>query len=86
MNVALYKKDGHHLRTSKSIYGKMKPSFYSETTNLTYHKLYINDHGIILNKVYNFYSVHYVIKFVSDLQQVGGFLWFPPPIKLTTTI
>ena len=31
---------------------------------------------------------HYVIKFVSDLQQVGGFLrvfWFPPPIKLTAT-
>jgi hypothetical protein len=27
-----------------------------------------------------------VIKFVSDLRQVGGFLralWFPPPIKLT---
>ena len=36
------------------------------------------------------YSIqHYVIKFVSDLWQVGGFLrvtWFPPPIKLTTTI
>jgi hypothetical protein len=32
---------------------------------------------------------HYVIKFVSDLRQVGGFLWvlrFSPPIKLTTTI
>jgi hypothetical protein len=33
------------------------------------------------------YSIqHYVIKFVSDLQQVGGFLqvlWFPPPRKLT---
>jgi hypothetical protein len=32
---------------------------------------------------------HYVIKFVSDLQQVGGFLrvlWFPQPIKLTETI
>ena len=32
---------------------------------------------------------HCVIKFVSDLRQVGGFLWvlrFPPPIKLTTTI
>ena len=31
----------------------------------------------------------YVIKFVSDLRQVGGFLRvlrFPPPIKLTTTI
>jgi len=30
------------------------------------------------------YSIqHYVIKFVSDLRQVGGFLWilwFPPPI------
>ena len=29
---------------------------------------------------------HYVIKFVSDLRQVVGFLrvlWFPPPIKLT---
>jgi hypothetical protein len=32
---------------------------------------------------------HYVIKFVSDLRQVGGFLWvlrFPPPIKLTATV
>ena len=26
-----------------------------------------------------------VIKFVSDLRQVSGFLWFPP-IKLTTVI
>jgi hypothetical protein len=36
------------------------------------------------------YSIqYYVIKFVSDLWQVGCFLWalqFPPPIKLTTTI
>jgi hypothetical protein len=36
------------------------------------------------------YSIQqYVIKFVSDLRHVGGFLWvllFPPPIKLTTTI
>jgi hypothetical protein len=35
------------------------------------------------------YSIqHYVIKFVSDLWQVCGFLWvlrFLPPIKLTTT-
>ena len=32
---------------------------------------------------------HYVIKFVSDLRQVRGFLRvlrFPPPIKLTVTI
>ena len=30
-----------------------------------------------------------MIKFVSDLRQVGGFLWvlrFPPPIKLTATL
>ena len=36
------------------------------------------------------YSMHhFVIKFVSDLSQVGGFLQvlrFPPPIKLTATI
>ena len=33
----------------------------------------------------NTQCVLYVIKFVSDLRQVGGFLWvlrFPPPIKL----
>jgi hypothetical protein len=32
---------------------------------------------------------NYVIKFVSDIRQVGGFLRvlrFPPPIKLTATI
>ena len=32
---------------------------------------------------------HYVIKFLSDLRQVGGFLrilWFLPPIKMTATI
>ena len=36
------------------------------------------------------YSIHHhVIKFVSDLRQVGGFLRvlrFPPPIKLTGRI
>jgi len=36
------------------------------------------------------YSIqHYVIKFVNDLRQDGGFLRvlrFPPPLKLTTTI
>jgi hypothetical protein len=35
----------------------------------------------------NVYSIqHYVIKFVSDLLKVGGFLRFPLPIKLTATI
>ena len=51
----------------------------------------------ITSKVVNLNPIHgevyliqrYVIKFVSDLQQVGGFLsvlLFPPPIKLTATI
>jgi hypothetical protein len=44
-----------------------------------------------LNPVHvKMYSMqHYVIKFVSDLRQVYGFLgilWFPPPIKMTTMI
>jgi hypothetical protein len=29
---------------------------------------------------------HYVIKFVSDMRQVDGFLQFPSPIKLTAMI
>jgi hypothetical protein len=33
------------------------------------------------------YSIqHYVINFVSELQPVGGFLHFPPPINLTAAI
>ena len=35
------------------------------------------------------YTIHYMIKFVGDLRQAGGFLrvlWFPPLIKLTATI
>jgi hypothetical protein len=28
---------------------------------------------------------HYVIKFLSDLRQVSGFIRIPPPIKLTAT-
>ena len=31
-------------------------------------------------------QLNYVIKFVSDLLQVCGFLWFPPPIKLTHNV
>ena len=38
----------------------------------------------------NMYSIqHYVMKFVSNLRQVGGFLRvlpFPPPLNLTATI
>jgi hypothetical protein len=41
-------------------------------------------------RLFRLYSIHhYVVKFVSDLWQVGGFLrvlLFPPLIKLTATI
>ena len=35
------------------------------------------------------YSIEHLVKFVSDLRQVCGFLWvlwFPPEIKLTAMI
>ena len=40
-------------------------------------------------EVYNYMIQHYLIKFVSNLWQVGGFLRvlrFPPPIKRTATV
>ena len=40
--------------------------------------------GPIHDEVYSIQ--HYVITFVGDLQQVSGFLRFPPPIKLTAKI
>jgi hypothetical protein len=45
-------------------------------------------HHVSSNPVHGeVYSIqHYVIKSVSDLRQVGGFLRFPPPMKLTATI
>jgi hypothetical protein len=32
------------------------------------------------------YSIQHYVKFISDLGQVSGFLWLPPPIKLIATI
>jgi hypothetical protein len=43
--------------------------------------LYKRLHSILKMSVYSIQQ--YVIQFVSDLRQVGGFLRFPPPIKLT---
>ena len=52
---------------------------------------YITTNVVNLNPIHGevYLIQHYVIKFVSDLWRVGGFLWvlrFPPPIKLTATI
>ena len=54
------------------------------------HAVPITSNAASSNPAYSeVYSIqHYVIQFVSDLQQAGGFLrvlWFPPPIKLTAT-
>jgi hypothetical protein len=51
----------------------------------------ITTKGVSSNPVHGeVYSIqYYVIKYVSDLRQVGGFLrvlWYPPPIILTVTI
>ena len=55
---------------------------------LSVHSVPITTNIVSSNPIHGeVYSIqHYVIKFVSDLQQVGGFLWFLPPIKLTTII
>ena len=58
---------------------------------------YTNDIRVVISKVVSSNPIHdevysiqyYVIKFVSDLRQISGFLLalqFPPPTKLTTTI
>jgi hypothetical protein len=54
---------------------QLQPHFEVQSVLITTKALSSNPaHG----KVYSIQ--HYVIKFVSDLRQVGGFLWFPPPI------
>ena len=45
--------------------------------------------NFITSMLYRMSIQYHVIKFVSDLRQVCGFLWvpwFPPPIKLKATI
>ena len=52
-----------------------------------YVSLNIDVYSIVQYIIFLYGILHYVIKFVSDLLgQVGGFLRFPPPIKLTATI
>ena len=59
-----------------------------------YNYLYIMQSVLITNNIMSlnpahgevYLIQHYVIKDVSDLRLVGGFLQFPPPIKLTAMI
>jgi len=73
-----------HLIPHLSVFTLCTGSIQQENQFLSKLQLSLNlDYGEV-------YSLqHYVMKFVSDLRQVGGFLPvlpFPPPIKLTTTI
>jgi hypothetical protein len=76
------------IKTKKLVLSKLA----IKTKKLVLSKLAIKTKDVSLNPVHGkeVYSIqHYVIKFVSDLGQVGGFLWvlwFPPTIKLTATI
>ena len=60
---------------------------YGSLVVWSYLKLLVQSEHIITNVVSSHFA-HYVIKFVRDLRQVGGFLRvlrFPPPIKRTVT-
>jgi hypothetical protein len=63
----------------------IRPWYVSWIYNYICNRCEIESHS---GEVYSIQH-HDVIKFVSDLRQVGGFLWvlrFPPPIKLTAMI
>jgi len=50
-------------------------------------KTFDQSYKILHGDVYSLQN--YVIEFISDLRQLGGFLrvlWFPPPIKFTAPI
>ena len=72
------------LKCPVSIPQKLTPAISEIFDNSSWSNQYCSNlaHGEL-------YSIqHYVIKLVSDLWQVGGFLQvlqFPPPIKLTDT-
>jgi hypothetical protein len=79
-----------YLYTVKPVYKGHSSSEPENVCNQCLH-VAITNKVVSLNPVHGeLYSIqHYVIKFVSDLRQVCGFLGvprFPPPVKVTTTI
>jgi hypothetical protein len=63
--------------------GRMVVGFTTTCEISTHHPKIVSS-NLVHGEVYSIQ--HYVIKFVSDLRQVSGFLRFPPPINLTATI
>jgi hypothetical protein len=71
--------------TNLMVYGETgRYSIYINTKLRTVQSVTITTKVVSSTPVHGeVYSIqHYVIKFVSDLRQVGGFLRYPPPIKL----
>ena len=71
--------------------GLNKGIFFSNTTTIYKFVSHVKFKVVSLFPTHGeVYSIqHYVIKFISDLRHVGGFLLvlqFPPPIKLTAMI
>ena len=68
-------------------HGRMVVGFTTTYAISVYHHLHVVSSNPTHDEVCSIQ--YYLIKFVSDLRQVGGFLRvlrFPTPIKLTTTI
>jgi hypothetical protein len=77
---------------------RIAPLHFKGCSCTSYHFLQLCFHATMTLHIYKYHWCsefeprsgwgvqHHVIKFVSDLRQVGGFLRFPPTIKLTSTI
>jgi len=76
--------ESHDYNRSRGCRGRMVVGF----TLLLFQSVPITTKVVSSNPVHGevYLIQHYVIKFVSDLRQVSGFLWVPPPIKLTAKI
>ena len=77
------------VQSEKPKYGCHFPNWNSEQQSMQ--SVPITTNVVSLNPAHGevYLMQHYVMKFVSDLLQVGSFLRvlrFPPPIELTTTI
>ena len=81
--------NSHHISSSLSLRYCYEKSIFTKpfySVHIYRSNWYILHMPIAHGEVYSIQ--HYIIKFVSDLQQVCGFLWvlwFLPPMKLTGT-
>jgi hypothetical protein len=87
----LTSKGFNQLKNSEANVGQLVisvPIYKCQNLQLPVQSVSITTNVVSSNPVHGeVYSIqHYVIKFVSNLGYVSGFLWYPSPIKLTATI